>query len=212
MSRYRRGECSPEFDRQPVAPERLEPARRFAGSYAVSRHSLGVSVLAGEGLDMERDYEFSTQVYGADLEDPAEVGRKAAERTLRRLGARKAATGRVPVVFDPRVAGGLVGHLAGAINGVAVARGTSFLKDRMGERIFAPGITIVDDPHRPRGLRSKPFDGEGVANGRLDIVADGQLTTWILDLASARQLGRAPRRRRSRCRRIAGYSVFPCRG
>jgi PmbA protein len=167
----------------------LAASNGFAGGYAVSRHSLGVSVLAGEGLDMERDYEFSTQVYGADLEDPAEVGRKAAERTLRRLGARKAATGRVPVVFDPRVAGGLIGHLAGAINGVAVARGTSFLKDKLGERIFAPGITIVDDPHRPRGLRSKPFDGEGVANGRLDVVADGQLTTWILDLASARQLG-----------------------
>ena len=167
----------------------LAASNGFAGGYAVSRHSLGVSVLAGEGLDMERDYEFSTQVYGADLEDPAGVGRKAAERTLRRLGARKAATGRVPVVFDPRVSGGLVGHLAGAINGVAVARGTSFLKDKLGERIFAPGITIVDDPHRPRGLRSKPFDGEGVANGRLDIVADGQLTTWILDLASARQLG-----------------------
>ena len=167
----------------------LAASNGFAGGYAVSRHSLGVSVLAGEGLDMERDYEFSTQVYGADLEDPAEVGRKAAERTLRRLGARKAATGRVPVVFDPRVSGGLIGHLAGAINGVAVARGTSFLKDKLGERIFAPGITIVDDPHRPRGLRSKPFDGEGVANGRLDVIADGRLTTWILDLASARQLG-----------------------
>jgi PmbA protein len=167
----------------------LAASNGFTGGYAVSRHSLGVAVLAGEDLDMERDYEFSTQVYGADLEDPAEVGRKAAERTLRRLGARKAATGRVPVVFDPRVAGGLIGHLAGAINGVAVARGTSFLKDKLGERIFAPGITIVDDPHRPRGLRSKPFDGEGVANGRLDVVADGHLTTWILDLASARQLG-----------------------
>ena len=167
----------------------LAASNGFAAGYAVSRHSLGVSVLAGEGLDMERDYEFSTQVYGADLEDPAEVGRKAAERTLRRLGARKGATGRVPLVFDPRVAGGLIGHLAGAINGVAVARGTSFLKDRLGERIFASGITIVDDPHRPRGLRSKPFDGEGVANGRLDVVADGRLTTWILDLASARQLG-----------------------
>jgi PmbA protein len=167
----------------------LAASNGFAGGYAVSRHSLGVAVLAGEGLDMERDYEFSSQVYGADLEDPGAVGRKAAERTLRRLGARKAATGRVPVVFDPRVAGGLIGHMAGAINGNAVARGTSFLKDKLGERIFAPGITIVDDPHRPRGLRSKPFDGEGVANGRLDVVADGQLTTWILDLASARQLG-----------------------
>ena len=107
-------------------------------------------------------------------------------------GSVRSSTGsifRVPVVFDPRVAGGLVGHLAGAINGVAVARGTSFLKDRMGERIFAPGITIVDDPHRPRGLRSKPFDGEGIANARRNVVEDGRLTTWIMSLSSARQLG-----------------------
>jgi PmbA protein len=167
----------------------LAASNGFAGGYATSRHSVGTAVLAGEGLEMERDYEFSTRVYGADLEDPADIGRKAGERTVRRLGARKATTGRVPVVFDPRVAGGLIGHLAGAINGVAVARGTSFLKDKLGERIFAPGIAIVDDPHRPRGLRSKPFDGEGVANDRLEVVADGRLTTWILDLASARQLG-----------------------
>jgi PmbA protein len=167
----------------------LAASNGFAGSYAVSRHSLGVAVLAGEGLEMERDYEFSTSVHGADLDDPAAVGRKAADKTVRRLGARKAATGRVPVVFDPRVAGGLVGHLAGAINGVSVARGTSFLKDKMGERLFAEGIRIVDDPHRPRGLRSKPFDGEGVTNRRLAVIEDGRLTTWILDLASARQLG-----------------------
>jgi PmbA protein len=167
----------------------LAASNGFAGGYATSRHSVGTAVLAGEGLEMERDYEFSSRVYGSDLEDPAEIGRKAGERTVRRLGARKVTTGRVPVVFDPRVAGGLIGHLAGAINGVAVARGTSFLKDKLGERIFAPDIAIVDDPHRPRGLRSKPFDGEGVANGRLEVVADGCLTTWILDLASARQLG-----------------------
>ncbi len=167
----------------------LAASNGFTGGYASSRHSVGTSVLAGEGLEMERDYEFSSRVYGADLEDPAEIGRKAGERTVRRLGARKAATGRVPVVFDPRVAGGLIGHLAGAINGVSVGRGTSFLKDKMGEQVFAPGINIVDDPHRARGLRSKPFDGEGVANDRLEVVADGRLTTWILDLASARKLG-----------------------
>ncbi len=167
----------------------LAGSNGFAGSYAISRHSLGVSVLAGEGLGMERDYDFSTSVHGGDLDDPVEVGRKAAHKAVKRLGARKAATGRVPVVFDPRVAGGLIGHLAGAINGAAVARGTSFLKDKMGERIFAEGIRIVDDPHRPRGLRSKPFDGEGVANHRLDVIEDGRLTSWILDLASARQLG-----------------------
>jgi len=176
----------------------LAASNGFAGSYAISRHSLGVSVLAGEGLEMERDYDFSSCVHGGDLDDPVDVGHKAAHKAVKRLKARKAATGRVPVVFDPRVAGGLVGHLAGAINGAAVARGTSFLKDKMGERIFAEGIRIVDDPHRPRGLRSKPFDGEGVANQRLDIIEDGELTTWILDLATARQLGLATTGRAAR--------------
>ncbi len=167
----------------------LAASNGFTGGYATSRHSMGVAVLAGEGLKMERDYEFATQVYGADLEDPAEIGRRAGERTVKRLGARKSQTGKVPVIYDPRVANGLLGHLAGAISGPAVARGTSFLKDALGEKVFPGGITIVDDPHRPRGLRSKPFDGEGVANARRNVVEDGKLTTWILSLSSARQLG-----------------------
>ena len=119
----------------------------------------------------------------------AEIGRNAGERAVRRLGARKVETAQVPVVYDRRVAGGLLRHLAGAIGGPSVARGTSFLKDRLGERVFPKGIDIVDDPHRPRGLRSKPFDAEGVANARRMAVEDGVLQTWILDLASARQLG-----------------------
>jgi PmbA protein len=167
----------------------LAASNGFSGGYAVSRHSMGVSVLAGEGLGMERDYEFASRTHGSDLEDPAEIGRRAGERTVKRLGARKPKTGRFPVVYDPRVSSGLLGHLAGAISGPAVARGTSFLKEKMGEAIFAAGITIVDDPHRPRGLRSKPFDGEGIANARLEVIADGRLTTWIMSLASARQLG-----------------------
>ncbi len=167
----------------------LAASNGFSGGYAVSRHSMGVSVLAGEGLGMERDYEFASRTHGADLEDPAEIGRRAGARAVKRLGARKAATGRFPVVYDPRVSNGLLGHLASAISGPAVARGTSFLKDKMGEAIFAQGITIVDDPHRPRGLRSKPFDGEGIANGRRNVIEHGCLTTWILSLSSARQLG-----------------------
>jgi PmbA protein len=169
----------------------LAASNGFAGHYAVSRHSVGVAVLAGEGLAMERDYEFTSKVYGADLEDPETIGRRAGERTVKRLGARKAATAKVPVVYDPRVAGGLLGHFSGAINGIAVGRGTSFLKDRMDQPVFAEAITVVDDPHRPRGLRSKPFDGEGVANVRRNIVEAGALKTWILDLRSARQLGLA---------------------
>ena len=163
----------------------------FARSYGVSSQSISAAVLAGEGTAMERDYDFDTAVYGSDLRAPAEIGRNAGERTVRRLGARKVETVQAPVVYDPRLSGGLVRHLAGAINGVAVARGTSFLKDRMGERIFPQGIRIVDDPHRKRGLRSKPFDGEGIANARRAVVEDGVLRSWILDLASSRQLGLA---------------------
>jgi PmbA protein len=167
----------------------LAASNGFAATYAGSRHSLGVSVLAGEGLGMERDYDFSSSVYGADLEDPAAVGRRAGEQTVRRLGARKAKTGKVPIVYDPRVSNSLLRHLASAISGPAIARGTSFLKDKLGEPIFPSAISIIDDPHRPRGLRSKPFDGEGVANARRAIVEDGRLTTWIMSLSSARQLG-----------------------
>jgi PmbA protein len=169
----------------------LAASNGFTGSYAVSRHSVSVSVLAGEGTHMERDYDYSSAVFGADLDDPAAVGRRAGERAVKRLNPRKVATAQLPVIYDPRVANSLIGHLASAINGAAIARGTSFLKDSMGKRILPAGVTVTDDPHRRRGLRSKPFDGEGVANRRLDIVADGVLTSWILDLRSARQLGLA---------------------
>jgi PmbA protein len=138
---------------------------------------------------MERDYDYSSAVYAADLRTPEDVGRSAGERTVRRLGARKMPTGKLSVIFDPRVSGGLLGHLAGAINGGAIARGTSFLKDKLGQQILPKGFTVVDDPHRRRGLRSKPCDGEGLANSRRAIVEDGVLTSWILDLRSARQLG-----------------------
>jgi PmbA protein len=167
----------------------LVASNGFAGTYAGTGHGVSVAVLAGEGTGMERDYDFSSAVYAGDLEDAATIGRRAGERAVKRLKARKVETCRVPVVYDPRVAGSLVRHLIGAISGPAVARGTSFLKDKRGERVFAEGITITDDPHRPRGLRSKPFDAEGVRNQRRALVVDGVLQTWLLDLASARQLG-----------------------
>ncbi len=163
----------------------------FTGSYAVTRHGFGVSVLAGEGTGMERDYDFSSAVHAADLKDAEEIGRSAGEKAVARLNPRKVRTAKVPVVYDPRVAGGLLRHLAGAINGTAVARGTSFLKDRMGKAVFPASLAIVDDPHRKRGLRSKPFDGEGCANKRDNVVEGGTLRTWLLDLRSARQLGLA---------------------
>jgi PmbA protein len=138
---------------------------------------------------MERDYEFSSALHARDLDDAAKVGRMAGERAVKRLKPRKTETRKVPIVFDPRVSGGLIGHLAGAINGSAVARKTSFLKDRMGEQLFAPGIRVVDDPLRPRGLRSRPFDAEGVAGRALAMVEDGRLVSWFLDSATARELG-----------------------
>ena len=163
----------------------------FAGAYAATSHSSSASVLAGEGTAMERDYEYDSTRHFGDLRGEAEIGREAGERAVRRLNPRKLESGAMPVVFDPRVSRSLIGHFTGAISGSAVARGTSFLKDRMGEAVFAAGIDIVDDAHRPRGLASKPFDGEGVANGRTALIEDGRLTTWLLDSATARQLGLA---------------------
>jgi PmbA protein len=167
----------------------LVASNGFAQGYAVTSHSLSASVLAGEGTGMERDYDFDSTVHGADLRDPAEIGRCAGERAVRRLNPRKKDTTQVPIIYDWRASSGLVRHLAGAINGISIARGTSFLKDSMGAEIFQSNITIIDDPHRLRGLRSKPFDGEGLANHRKALVEGGVLQTWLLDLGSARQLG-----------------------
>jgi PmbA protein len=167
----------------------LAASNGFHGTYARSGHGISVSVVAGEGSAMQTDYDFASAIHGSDLEKPEEVGRRAGERAVRRLNPQKAETARVPVIFDPRVAGSLVGHLAGAISGTSVTRGSSFLKDRMGQPVLAPGLSVIDDALRPRGLRSRPFDGEGIAARSLALVEDGVLQTWLLDLASARQLG-----------------------
>ncbi|HYH22425.1 MAG TPA: metallopeptidase TldD-related protein [Azospirillum sp.] len=161
----------------------------FAGGYAVSRRSLSVSVLAGTGTGMERDYEYDSKVYGGDLRAVAEIGREAGERAVRRLNPRKVKSQKVPVVYDPRVSRGMIGHLTGGISGPSVARGTSFLKDKLGQVIFPAAINIIDDPFVRRGLRSRPFDAEGVTVEKRTIIEDGRLTTWLLDLRSARQLG-----------------------
>jgi PmbA protein len=170
----------------------------FAGSYTTSRHSIGAAVLAGRDTEMERDYDFCTTVHLIDLDEPEDIGVSAGVRATSRLGARKVETTRVPIVYDPRVASSLVSHFASAVNGNSVARGTSFLKDRMAEQVFADGVTIVDDPQRPRGLRSKPFDAEGMANPEMKLVEDGRLRNWVLDLRSARQLGLSTTGRASR--------------
>ena len=170
----------------------------FAGSYQSSNFSLSISVIAGSDATMERDYDYSSKRHFSDLRDPESIGRQAADRALRRLGPKKAKTCQVPIVFDPRVSRTLLGHLAGAVNGHAIARGTSFLKDMMGKQVFSLGISVADDPHIRRGPSSKPFDGEGCRNDHLDIVTDGILNCWIMDSSSARQLGLKANGRASR--------------
>jgi PmbA protein len=161
----------------------------FYGGYAQSHSGVSVAVLAGEGTGMERDYDYSSAVFFGDLASAAALGKSAGERAVRRLNPRKVATEKVPIVLDPRISGSMISHVLGAINGGSIARGTSFLKDKLGEQIFAPEIDIVEDPHRARGLRSMPFDGEGLPTQRRLLVEKGVLRTWMLDLRSARQLG-----------------------
>jgi PmbA protein len=163
----------------------------FAGRAARSGHSISCSAVAGAGTDMQRDYDYHSTIHLDDLDDPALIGRRAAEKAVARLNPQRPATARIPVVYDPRVAGGLVGHLAGAINGSSIARGTSFLKDKMGARLFQAGVSIHDDPRRVRGLRSRNFDGEGTPTRARAFIDDGVLTSWVLDSRSARQLGLA---------------------
>ncbi len=163
----------------------------FCGSYLRSSHGVSMTAIAGQGTGMERDYDFSSALHGADLASPDGVGRKAAERAIARVNPRKVATCKVPVVFEPRVAGSLIGHLIGAINGASIARKTSFLKDKLGAKLFKDNIRIVDDPLRKRGLRSQPFDAEGVAVKPMSFIDGGVLTSWVLDSATGRELGLA---------------------
>jgi PmbA protein len=160
----------------------------FSGSYLGSRHSISMQAIAGEGTGMETDHDYSSARYAADMEAPEIIGRNAGERAVARLNPRKVATRKVPVVFDPRIAGSLIAHFVNAINGESIARKTSFLKDRLGEQLFAKGIRIIDDPLRKRGLSSRPFDAEGVAVARRALIDDGVLKTWLLDCATAREL------------------------
>ena len=164
----------------------------FLQSYARSGYGFSVSAIAGEGTAMERDYDYSSAVHHGDLRSAESVGREAGERAVKRLKPRKVKSQAVPVVYDPRVSGGLVAHFAGAISGPAIARGTSFLRDMLGKAVFSDAITIVDDPLMRRGLGSRPFDAEGLPTARREFASRGTLTSWILDLRSARQLGLEP--------------------
>ena len=164
----------------------------FSGQYKRSSFGVSAMVLSEKNGVMERDYDYSSCVYESDLIDPATIGRNAGERTMKRLGAIRPPTGSFPVIYDNRVSRSIAGHVASAINGSAIARGTSFLKDKMGEAIASSNITLVDDPLRPRGMGSSPFDGEGLARRRRVMVEEGVLKGWFLDLASAAQLDLAP--------------------
>lgn len=167
----------------------LATSHGFCRAYTSSGYGGSAVVIAGTGGGMQRDYAYHSVRHYADLDPPEVIGRKAGERAVRRLNPGKLRSGVLPVVFDPRVGGSLVGHLLGAVSGPAVARKTSFLLGRLGKPVFGEGVTIVDDPHRRRGLQSKPFDGEGVATAPMTLIDRGVLTGWLLNSASARQLG-----------------------
>ncbi|HEU0100134.1 MAG TPA: TldD/PmbA family protein [Allosphingosinicella sp.] len=170
----------------------LATSHGFCRAYSSSGYSSSASLIAGSGNEMQRDYDFHSVRHYAELDDPETLGRRAGERAVARLRPAKMASGTMPVLFDPRVGNSFIGHLMSAIGGPSITRRTSFLLDREGEQLFADEVTIRDDPHRPRGLRSKPFDGEGLPTRLTDFIASGRLTGWLLDSASARQLGRAP--------------------
>ncbi|MEO5866566.1 MAG: metallopeptidase TldD-related protein, partial [Sphingomonas sp.] len=170
----------------------LATSHGFAAAYATTSYGISASVLAGEGGSMVRDYAYHSARHRGALEDAKTIGTRAGERTVARVNPGRIESGAVPVVFDPRVGSSLLGHLIAAISGQAITRKTSFLLDALGTRIFAPGIRIADDPHRPHGLRSRPFDGEGLPVSPTDLVIDGMLETWLLDSATARQLGLEP--------------------
>jgi PmbA protein len=183
----------------------LATSHGFLGQYVGSRFSRSASVIAGEGTGMERDYEYSSRLHFADLDSAEQIRRIAGERAVRRLNPRKAKTGEVTVVFDPRVARGIAGHLAGAINGASVARKTSFLRDMMGKPVASAAITVIDEPMRRRGQASRPFDGEGVEGKTLTMIDKGVLNHWFLSTSAAHELGLTTNGRGSR----GGSSVSP---
>ncbi len=185
----------------------LATSHGFAGGYGASGHSLSASVIAGEGAAMQRDYGWHSAHHLTDLESAAEIGARAGTRAVARLNPGKAPIGKVPVFYDPRVAGGMISHLLGAISGPAIARGTSFLLGKEDEQLFDSAIVIRDEPHRLRGLRSRAFDGEGLPTDARDLISGGRLTGWLLDNASAKQLGLTPTGHASRGGGASGVSV-----
>ncbi|WP_372730943.1 TldD/PmbA family protein [Novosphingobium sp.] len=170
----------------------LATSHGFSGGYAASSHSISASVVAGEGSTMQRDYSWRSTRHAADLKSAAEIGREAGERAVSRLNPGRVKSGQMPVVFDPRVGNSLIGHLIGAMSGASIARRASFLLDRDEQQLFDSAITIADNPHVLRGMRSRPFDGEGLPTGARNLVEGGRITGWLMDAAAARQLDSQP--------------------
>lgn len=170
----------------------LATSHGFAGAYASTSHGISASVVAGEGSGMQRDYGWRSARHGADLPTAEDIGKLAGTRAVARLNPGRVKSGPMPVVFDPRVGGTLIGHLLGAMAGASIARRSSFLLGKLDEQLFDSGVVIADDPLRVRGLRSRPFDAEGLRTAPRDLVRDGKVTGWLMESASARQLGLAP--------------------
>jgi len=167
----------------------LAATNGFSGGYKRSSRSISCTAIAGTGTGMERDYDGDSRTFQSDLRSAADIGQQAGERAIARLNARRPKTGSYPVLFDERVSSSLIGHLLAAVNGGSIARGSSWLKDAMGEQILPDTLSVLEDPYRPRMAGSRPFDGEGLPTQRRAIIKDGILTGWTLDLASARKLG-----------------------
>ena len=167
----------------------LAATNGFSGGYGRTSTSLSAVAFTGQGTEMQRDYAGEGRTYASDMPEPEEIGRLAAERTLQRVGSVKPGTGTYPVVYDERVAASLIGHLLSAINGTSIARGSSWARDLLGQQVLPKGLSLIEDPHRPRISSSRPFDGEGLPTTRRALVADGMLTGWVLDLATGRKLG-----------------------
>ncbi|MCT4554152.1 MAG: TldD/PmbA family protein [Pelagimonas sp.] len=161
----------------------------FSGGYGRTSRSTSCVAITGEGLAMERDYDGDSRAFQADLRSPEDIGETAARRALERANPRKPATGAYPVLFDERISASLIGHLMAAVNGSAISRGASWLRDAMGEQVLPKGMDLIEDPHRPRAAASRLFDAEGLPTQRRAIVQDGMLQSWTLDLANARKLG-----------------------
>ncbi|MCV6825691.1 MULTISPECIES: TldD/PmbA family protein [Halocynthiibacter] len=167
----------------------LSTSNGFSGGYARSGHSISTVAISGKGSEMERDYYGDSRTYFSELESPEEIGRIAGERAVEKSGAQQPQTGAFPVIFDERISGTLIGHLLSAINGSSIVRGSSFLRDRLGEQVLPKGLSLIEEPHRARTSGSRPFDGEGLATQNRMIVDNGILTGWTLDLATAHALG-----------------------